>query len=259
MRRTGAPFFLGDTAFLSDGKFRALARRLPDPDDFNSAVGAFFIALAAARRNGDPDLDMAVETSSRFLEDLRAVGLVNGAGFFHEPFQAWAPMTPQQAAAGRARAKSAQRDDAGKFVPSSSNEANALAALDQRVQPSLPVPSLPILSPEEGVQGEKDSLDTYHALTGFRPWGQFSGDNLKTAMADYGDATVDATLRAQARMDGTRETLLKRTLTQLAKDADRQKDAARKPKPKPPPSEDVKAKRRAFLQEAYATKAGDEG
>src|SRR3990170_1981170 len=63
MRRRSTAFFLGDVSFLADPKFRALERRLPDPDDFNSAVGAFFVALAAARRNGHPDLDVTAETS----------------------------------------------------------------------------------------------------------------------------------------------------------------------------------------------------
>ena len=48
MRRQAVAFFLGDAAFMADPKFRALARRLPSDDDFNSAVGAFFVALAAA-------------------------------------------------------------------------------------------------------------------------------------------------------------------------------------------------------------------
>lgn len=173
MRRAGAPFFLGDTAFLSDAKFRKLGRRLTDPDDFNSAVGAYFIGLAAARRNGEPDLDLETETGSRFLDDLREVGLINGAGFYHEPFDAWAPMSPQQAAAGRARARGAQRDDAGKFVPASPSDASALDRLDALVQPSLPLPSLQIPSSEEGVQGEEpDAAVAFNRRTGEFPGGK---------------------------------------------------------------------------------------
>lgn len=156
MRKTGAPFFLGDTAFLSDGRFRALARRLPDPDDFNSAVGAWFIALAAARRNGKPDLDVDAETESKFTADLRAVGLLEEGGFRPDPFHAWAPMRPQQALAGQARASSGKRDSGGRFVPS--NEPTALVPLDQRYPASLPFPSSQ-RNGEESLRGEPEPLD----------------------------------------------------------------------------------------------------
>jgi len=152
VRRTGAAFFLGDTAFLSDARFRKLLRRLPDPDDFNSAVGAWFIALAAARRNGRPELDVETETGSRFLDDLRAVGLLTEAGFRPEPFEAWKPMTPQQVAAGKARAASGSRGEDGKFLLAGTS---ALDTLDQRVQPSTLVKSAQLTSTQttEGVQG----------------------------------------------------------------------------------------------------------
>src|SRR3972149_3386208 len=173
MRRRSTAFFLGDVSCLADPKFRALERRLPDPDDFNSAVGAFFVALARARRNGHPDLDVRAETSSRFVEDLRAVGLLNGAGFHGSSFDAWAPMTRQQAFAGQVRAESATRDATGRFVPASSSVIQRTPA-DQRAGtagpslenagPAYPLPSIP--STEEGVQGEKpDALDAYYRLT----------------------------------------------------------------------------------------------
>lgn len=94
MRRQSVAFFLGDVGFLSDPKFRKLARRLSDPDDFNSAVGAYFIALAAARRNGLPDVDVVGETDSRFVGDLMAVGLVTETGFPGKAFGSWKPSRP---------------------------------------------------------------------------------------------------------------------------------------------------------------------
>jgi hypothetical protein len=95
VRRASSAFFLGDVAFVADPKFRALARRLTEPDDFNSAVGAYWIALAAARRNGLPTIDVAAETSSRFLDDLVAVGLLETTGLPETPFRAWAPARPK--------------------------------------------------------------------------------------------------------------------------------------------------------------------
>jgi hypothetical protein len=139
-------FFLGDAAFLADPKFRALSRRLPDADDFNSAVGAYFIALAQSRRNGSPRIDVAEETQSRFVDDLRAVRLIDDEGFPTDPWRAWEAMSPQQAAAGRARAEQAARDGKGRFVPATSDASgtSALETLDQRVQPSPPLPSTPL-------------------------------------------------------------------------------------------------------------------
>jgi len=137
VRRIGAAFFLGDTAFLSDPKFRALARRLQDPDDFNSAVGAYWIALAAARRNGKPTLDLDTETGSRFLDDLRAVQLLDDEGFPARPFDEWAPR-PQQSIAGAARAAQGRRDEKGRLLPS---DTSALDALDKLDQPSTLLPS----------------------------------------------------------------------------------------------------------------------
>jgi hypothetical protein len=114
-------FFLVDAGFTGDPKFVRLARRLPDPDDFNSAVGAFFIALALARRKGSPYVDLA-EVDSRFMADLIAVGLLVDDGFRAEAFERWGPqprrMDPDhQARAGRARAEKAIRTASGAYQP----------------------------------------------------------------------------------------------------------------------------------------------
>ena len=144
-RYQAVAFFLGDPAFLSDPKFRALARRLPEPDDFNAAVGAYWIALSASRRKGSPVVDAEAETASRFLVDLRAVGLLRDDGFPPESWAKWGAVSPQQAAAGRARAESALRDEGGHFLPRSQGAPAGPSALDKlasAVQPSPPLPSL---------------------------------------------------------------------------------------------------------------------
>jgi len=162
MRRQSVAFFLGDPAFLSDAKFRALARRLPDPDDFNSAVGAFWIIVATARRNGSPVLDAVGETGSKFVDPLREVGLLTDQGLPKAAFEAWAPMSPQQAAAGKSRQLQADaaglRNEKGLFVssPVASSEPSGASALDRRTsadQPSPPLPSNPVK------ENDVDSLD----------------------------------------------------------------------------------------------------
>jgi hypothetical protein len=137
MRRQPVAFILVDAAILSDAKFRALARRLPDPDEFNSAVGAYIVALAAARRNGLPELDIEGETSSKFVGDLRAVGLVNGTGFNAGSFRAWAPRRP------------AYPSD---VAPSVTNAPKAPDMQARSVSPPLYSTSTST-STEEGVQG----------------------------------------------------------------------------------------------------------
>lgn len=142
VRRASVAFFLGDPAFLSDSKFRALARRLPDPDDFNSAVGAYWILVATCRRNGSPVVDAEAETGSRHLGVLREVGLLTDEGLPRAAFEAWAPMSPQQAAAGKARAAKADRDERGQFVKAPA-PSSALDHWTSAVQPSPPFPSTP--------------------------------------------------------------------------------------------------------------------
>lgn len=143
MRRQPVAFFLGDAAFMADPKFRALGRRLTDPDAFNSAVGAFFVALAAARRNGLPCLDVEAETASSFVPDLIAVGLLTPDGFPGKAFQEWAPARPKRPSESDASSVS----DASNV--SSSSEMHGDVA-------STPLPSLPILSDVRGVQGGND-------------------------------------------------------------------------------------------------------
>jgi len=121
-------FFLGDANFLSDPKFRALARRLSDVNDFNSAVGAYWIALAAARRNGLPTISVVAETESRFVDDLEAVGLLTAEGFPVTAFRDWAPSRRPR--------------------PSESSVSNGVEVVesDTSAASSTPLPSITLLS-----------------------------------------------------------------------------------------------------------------
>jgi len=220
-RRVTTAFFLGDVAFLSDPKFRALARRLPDVDDFNSAVGAYWIALASARRNGSATIDVSLETGSRFIADLEAVGLLQASGFKTVTFDAWAPQTPQ-VIAGKARAESAQRDDKGLFRKSS--ESSALDTLGELVQPSLPLPSSsPSLSASSTVEGESlregdpdDPLDVYWNLTGNFPSGNAA--RWLTEMSNEFGPLVTGNALALEWSSGPRDHVLNRTKSRLMAD-----------------------------------------
>lgn len=145
MRRQPVAFFLGDAAFLSDSKFRQLARRLHDPDEFNSAVGAYWIALAAARRNGLPSLDLSMETQSRFLPDLIAVGLLVVDGFPDKAFREWAPSRPKYPS----DTKSPPATDAPSAPNDSEGSETSVSSASALPTPS-PLPSLPINSPGGG-------------------------------------------------------------------------------------------------------------
>lgn len=138
-RRQSVAFCLLDVGFLSDPKFRNLARRLPAPNAFNSAVGAYFIALAASRRNGSHRIDFAVETESAYLPDLEAVGLTTDGGFPAQAWEAWRAVSATSVAGGLARAASATRV-AGRFTSDTSIDQPA-GVLEPLVQPSPPLHS----------------------------------------------------------------------------------------------------------------------
>jgi hypothetical protein len=221
-RRQAVAFFLGDAAFLADTKFRALSRRLPDPDDFNSAVGAWFIALAAARRNGRPEIDVAAESASRFVGDLVAAGLLSETGFHAQPFVEWSPKSPTQAAAGRVRAATAVRGPGGTFLPASSSivqhdqRAGVLVPLDQ---PSPPLPSgssqeNDVLGEDRGVQGGDDPVATYWTLTTRMPRGK-GLQWCKDLGEDHGFGPASAAMAAAWSESDDLKTFLSRTKDRL--------------------------------------------
>jgi len=239
MPRRPAGFFLGDTAFLSDGKFRKLARRLPDPDDFNSAVGAYWIALAAARRNGRPELDLDTETGSRFLPDLLAVGLLIDDGFRPEPFDAWAPKSPQ-VIAGQARAAQGKRDDKGRLLPSDTSTlgplddagtpldpeheftSSALDPLGKLVQPSTPINSNQLPSTEgrgPGKETDDDLWALYRGLTKAATVKPAALDWLDRIESTFGLAPAAKALREEHAKDANPGTLLSRVNGRLEAEA----------------------------------------
>ena len=80
--------------------------------------------------------------------------------------------------------------------------------------------------------GDYDAQDRYYQLTGYRPWGIWSGEKLLAAERDYGRAETIAALEAEWTSSPDRKTILDRVLARLARDADAIRQA-RKVKPRP--------------------------
>ncbi len=214
VRRQSVAYFLGDVGFMADPKFRRLARRLSDADDFNSAVGAYFIALAAARRNGLPAIDVTAETDSRFVPDLIAVGLLEDAGFPDKAFVSWAPSRPP-------RPNETKRDEVRRHATTSDEN-------DRTDSASTPIQSIPINSKNEtDAREDFDSLDLYYSLTGYRPWGSWSGDELRVLVSDYTDPVVQAAITTEWNAKRDRKGILKGVQARLARDAEKAKDTTR--------------------------------
>lgn len=188
MRRQSVAFFLGDVGFLSDPKFRKLARRLTEPDDFNSAVGAYFIALAAARRNGLPMIDVDAETDSRFIPDLMAVGLLIDGGFPEKAFVGWAP----------------SRQPRPSEIASNASSGVEMVERAENVIPSTPLLSIPIREEDRASEPLTRAIDYIEGRSGrawqFRP-GSSVWDTLEADLRDFG---VDAVLSAMTLLDGHR-------------------------------------------------------
>ncbi len=152
-----------------------------------------------------------------------------------------------------AGAKAAQRETSN---GQSTDNRETSSRQKQDASRAVPVPVLvPVLveNTEGGAGGnpeESDSLDTYHLLTGWRPWGQFSGEKLHAAIGEYGDGIVDAAMRAEAERDGDRDSLLKRTLARLSKEADRRREDAKvRPKPRREVNREMMAEQRRIALE----------
>lgn len=216
MRRQPVAFFLGDASFPADAKFRHLARLLPDADAFNSAVGAYFVALAAARRNGEPVLDLEAETGSSYLPDLITVGLLVPDGFPVKAFREWAPSRPKRPSESA--------------VSSVSNVSSGVERVESAVSvaPSPPLPSIPLNSSplEGGAGGSGDPADIYWTLTGRYP----SGRPLRwldDLTATYSAEAVIRALGACALEDRSPATLLGRVRDVLLRDARRLDQAER--------------------------------
>lgn len=187
MRRQPVAFALIDAAFLADSKFRRLRRRLPEPRDFNSAVGAWLIVLTSARRNGLPDVDAADEAEdATFLPDLIEVGLLSASGIPDKPFTAWAP---------------ARR----KYASDAPDAPSATTAPSPPVsEPSTPLLSTPFVEKERASNDLTRVIDYIEDRSG-RPWSHRPGSKVwDTLEADIRDFGLDAVIATMTTLDGHR-------------------------------------------------------
>lgn len=175
MRRQPVAFALIDAAFLADTKWRALRRRLPDPTQYNSAVGAWLIVLTAARRNGLPDVDAVDEAEDpTYIPDLVAVGLLTETGIPDKPFRAWAPARPKYPSDLAPSAPKAPNATDTPFPPPTSV--------------STPFPSTLIPStPKTGPRAKNSQLNADIAAT------------LEATYQDYGLTTLEAIAKRKAQ------------------------------------------------------------
>jgi len=236
-------------AHYSDAQFRAFVEMLCAAAA--SRTPGIFVSLAAVRRIVGGSVDFLVEQGDLIIEDGGAV-TVHGWARCQRPFD--------EGHAERQRRYRDRKNDADDDASSRSSlqrhNGSSTTTLredtySEGVSFPAPVPAPAHVTPARDVvgypDGDHDSLDTYHELAGYRPWGQWSGDQLKAAMVEYGDATVDAALRFEAGRHTDRKTLMKRTLTKLARDADRA-EMAREKAPKVVKSAQDKAAEEASFQ-----------
>lgn len=131
--------------------------------------------------------------------------------------------TDEQRNGGLVRMQNARRGPDGRLLPNTSGGPAVVTSggdqqnLLRRAEQSIDETS------RANAREDWDALDVYHELTGYRPWGQWSGDAIKGDINDYTDAVVQAALRTEYDADGSRDTLLKRVQARLARDADRAK------------------------------------
>jgi hypothetical protein len=233
------------TDIVNDPKFRRLHRQNPEHviAGFLAYVATMGESWKAGRRVPVADAwpvilpyDEAVIGSMVASELLDAKGLIPA-----KTWSGWFGPAQKRRKATRDRWRRANEKRGAENTNNSAQSAPEPRgnSADTGAIPSVPsvsqsVPSDPSVPPVSSAypEGDRDCLDTYHDLTMFQPWGKWPGDKLKGAITEYGDAVVDAALRAEHSGDPDRKTLLDRTLARLARDADRAKEA-KKAAPKP--------------------------
>lgn len=232
-----------DSGYFEDAKMRDLWQRLHDPDQMARASCLHAATLLASWRQGErvtvsQACPLWLVTDADLVAALIASKLLDKTERLpKEAFVSWFGVATNRRKTRRelgrlgGLAKAANRASYGVATVKPSYQPSSSPSLPDR--PSVPT-DRPTDRPTDASaypDGDKDCLDTYHALSMYRPWGQFSGDKLKGAIGEYGNDVVDRALFAEHALDLDRKTLLDRTLARLARDADRARDA--KPKPKP--------------------------
>jgi len=218
-------------AHYSDVQFRAFVEVLCAAAA--SRTPGCFTSLAAVRRIVGGAVDFLVEQGDLVVEEDGSV-TIHRWKVYQRPFD-------EGHAERQRRYRDSKNDVADDASSGSSHERHNGSSTSTSISKtfsegdSFPAPA-PVHAPARGEvvgypDGDRDALDTYHELSGYRPWGVWSGESLRAAVVDYGDAVVDAALRFEAGRDSKRDTLLKRALAKLARDAERaEQDRVKAPK-----------------------------
>jgi hypothetical protein len=224
-----------DTAFPLDDKFLALRGRLP-PERYYAVVGVYFTIVAANWREAERKVALRVAPDAAdLIDELTAVGLLGSDGrVTSRVFSSWIGRALKLRRAASKR-QAANRAGKSRVTDGDSHETDSQSQ-------GVPIPRATPLGTvgkegtendvEGGAGGDRDALDRYHELTLYRPWGQWSGDKLRGAIADYGDTAVVTALDEAYAADPDKRNLLDRALATLARNAERTKrEAAQRPKP----------------------------
>lgn len=229
-----------DTAFPLDDKFLDLRGRLTS-DRYYAATGVYWTVVAATWREAERKIAIRVAPDAAdLIDELVAVKLLEPDGRLpSRSFTSWIGRAKRQR---KTTADRQARNRAGKSRVTE-RDTSVTNGESQPARVSAPLGTEGTAGTETGGVGgseDRDALDTYYELTLFRPWGVWSGDKIRAAVNDYGDAKVDAAMRAEAEADADRKTLLDRTLARLARDAERVKRERKAREPKMPVNEEVR-------------------
>ena len=247
-----------DTAFPLDDKFLDLRGRLSS-DRYYAATGVYWTVVAATWREADRKVALRVAPDAAdLIDELVAVKLLDPDGRVpSRSFTAWVGRAKRQrkvTSDRQARNRAGMSRSVTRDIGVTNGDVRVTSRESQPARASAPQGQEGTAGTETGGAGgtdDRDSLDTYHELTLFRPWGVWSGEKIRAAMNDYGDARVDAAMRAEATADPDRKTLLDRTLARLARDAEKAKQERKARQPKPPVNEEV---RQRILEETRRVK-----
>jgi hypothetical protein len=263
-----------DTSFPIDDKFLAMRNALP-PERYYAATGVYWHIAAAAWREVErkPALRICPDAEQEIADLVAHKLLESDTTLKRRAFAAYIGRAKRQRSSASDRKRRNRegmsrgvtrdgasvtgvsqpvtvlaRDRVGRGKEGSTSSSSEGGVGETATRSGYPEPG-----------ADRDSQDRYHELTGFRPWGQWSGKTLLGAERDYGRSAVEAALDAENAAGANRDDLLKRTLARLARDADRvRQEAAEKPRPKAPKVDQAArdAARRAVLVEAGMLKPG---
>ena len=102
------------------------------------------------------------------------------------------------------------------------------------------------------IASDRDALDRYHELTGYRPWGRPAGSWITDLIETHGDVNVTAAIEVEHKADPSTKSLLGRVAARLERQKDRVEQAAKKERGRPKLTPDQEAFRAALVEREQA-------